>query len=239
MMNTINVKIRLFAAFKELIGKSQIDLPLPEHSSVRDAVNILEASYPKIKNILTVSKFAVNLEYRNVETKLSDGDEITVIMPVSGGLSGNACGMQPLEPSETGKQILVEITPDQIDTQRVLDFVSVPSAGSVLLFNGTVRDNEDGEPVKYLYYEAYEEMAVKEMQKLINKAFNGYELLRVAIIHRTGKISTGGISISIGVSSPHREDSYAASKFLIDNIKETVPIWKKEAFADLSKWKRI
>lgn len=137
------------------------------------------------------------------------------------------------------KKILLEITPDKINAVKVLDFVSCPSAGAVLLFNGTVRDNEDGEPVKYLFYEAYEEMAINEMKKLINKAFNDYDLLKVAVIHRLGKINIGDISISIGVSSPHREDSYLSSKFLIDNIKETVPIWKKETFSNLSKWKRI
>ncbi len=238
MMNTINVKIRLFAAFKELIGKSQIDLPLPENSSVRDAVKILEVSYPKIKDILTVSKFAVNLEYQDIEMKLSDGDEITVIMPVSGGILHNV-GEGPFKSSEIGNKVLIEIIPDKINTMTVLDFISVPSAGSVLLFNGTVRDNEDGEPVKYLFYEAYKEMAIKEMQKLINKSFSEYELLRIAVIHRVGRINIGDISISIGVSSPHRKDSYLASKFLIDNIKETVPIWKKETLSSLSKWKRI
>jgi molybdopterin synthase catalytic subunit len=82
-------------------------------------------------------------------------------------------------------------------------------------------------------------MAVKEIKKLINEAFNKYNILKVCIVHRTGKMEIGEISISIGVSSPHREDSYLASKFLIDAIKETVPIWKKEIFEEGGKWKRI
>lgn len=82
----INIKIRLFAAFKELIGKNQIELKLPENSSIKDAVKALELLYPAVKSITPISKFAVNMEYSNVEYLLSDGDEITIIMPVSGGI---------------------------------------------------------------------------------------------------------------------------------------------------------
>lgn len=235
----ININIRFFAALKELIGKNQIDLLVPENSSVKDVIKTLEVSYPEVKNILTISKFAVNMEYQDVEMRLSDGDEVTIIMPVSGGAGGGTNNEKSLESPEIDKKILIEIIPDKIDTGRVLDFVSTSSAGSILLFNGTVRDNEDGEPVKYLFYEAYDKMAIKEMQKLIKRVFEDYEILKVAIIHRIGRIDIGDTSISIGVSSPHRKDSYLASKFLIDNIKETVPIWKKEVFNGLSKWKRI
>ncbi len=227
----ISIKVRLFAAFKELIGKNLLDFTVNEGSSVKDIVSIMEASYPDIKNILKVSKYAVNQEYADTEKKLSDGDEITVIMPVSGGVSSSN--------SDASAAFNIKITAEKINCNEVLDFVSDSSAGSVLLFNGTVRDNEDGKPVEYLYYEAYEEMAVKEIKKLINEAFTKYNILKVCIVHRTGKMEIGEISISIGVSSPHREDSYLASKFLIDAIKETVPIWKKEIFEEGGKWKRI
>ncbi len=233
----INVKVRLFAALRELIGKNQIDLSISENSLVKDVIRILEKSYPEAKSVLAISKFAVNMEYRDVEMRLSDGDEVTIIMPVSGG--GKTINETLPEFPAIDKKILIEIIPDKIDTGRVLDFISSPSAGSVLLFNGTVRDNEDAKPIQYLFYEAYKEMAIKEMQKLAKRAFKDYEILKVAIIHRIGRIDIGGISISIGVSGPHRRDSYLASQFLIDNIKETVPIWKKETFEDFDKWKRI
>ena len=227
----INIKVRLFAAFKELIGKNLLDFTVKEGSSVKDIISIMETSYPDIKNILKVSKYAVNQEYADTEKKLSDGDEITVIMPVSGGVSSFY--------SAADAAFSIKITAERINCNEVLDFVSDSSAGSVLLFNGTVRDNEDGKTVEHLYYEAYEEMAVKEIKKLINEAFTKYNILKVCIIHRTGKMGIGEISISIGVSSPHRDDSYLASKFLIDAIKETVPIWKKEIFEEGGKWKRI
>ncbi|RZD16258.1 MAG: molybdenum cofactor biosynthesis protein MoaE [Candidatus Acididesulfobacter guangdongensis] len=133
----------------------------------------------------------------------------------------------------------IDIVKIPIDVNIALNFVNDAASGSTLLFNGTVRDNEDGTPVKFLYYEAYEEMAFKEIDKLISAAFEKYDLNKIAVIHRTGKIEIGGISISIAVSSPHRDSSYIASKFLIDNIKETVPIWKKESFGEYEKWKRI
>jgi len=224
----INIKVRLFAALKEIIGKNSLDLQIPEGSSVGYAIESVERSYPAVKKIIGISKFAVNMEYADTEKKLDEGDEITIIMPVSGGLYSGA-----------EKNIHIEITADKIDAAKALDFVSDVSAGSVLLFNGTVRDNDDGKPVEYLYYEAYEEMAVKEIKKLIEAAYDKYDILKVCVIHRTGKIDTGEISISIGVSSPHREDSYLASKFLIDSIKETVPVWKKEMFEEGGRWKRL
>ena len=224
----INIKVRLFAALKEIIGKNSLDLQIPEGSSVGYAIASVERSYPAVKKIIGISKFAVNMEYADTEKKLDEGDEITIIMPVSGGLYSGA-----------EKNIHIEITADKIDAAKALDFVSDVSAGSVLLFNGTVRDNDDGKPVEYLYYEAYEEMAVKEIKKLIEAAYDKYDILKVCVIHRTGKIDTGEISISIGVSSPHREDSYLASKFLIDSIKETVPVWKKEMFEEGGRWKRL
>ena len=224
----ISIKVRLFAALKEIIGKNQLDLQIPEGSTVKDVIAVIEETYPAVKKIIKISKYAVNMEYTETEKKMTEGDEITIIMPVSGGV---------YSASETNMHI--EITGEKIDDAKVLDFVSDISAGSVLLFNGTVRDNDDGKPVEYLYYEAYEEMAVKEIKKLIAIAFNKYNILKVCVIHRTGKMDAGEISISIGVSSPHREDSYIASKFLIDNIKETVPVWKKEMFEEGGRWKRL
>lgn len=226
----INIKVRLFAAFKEMIGKNRLDLELNDGSSLKDAVMFIGETYPSVKKIIEISKYAVNMEYIDINDgkKLREGDEITIIMPVSGG----ACSVQ-----EDGSY--VEITEKKIDLDKVLDFVSSHCAGSVLLFNGTVRDNDGGKPVEYLFYEAYEEMAVKEIKKLIGEAFNKYSIAKVCIIHRTGKMDIGEVSISIGVSSPHREDSYLASKFLIDNIKEKVPVWKKEIFKEGGKWKRL
>ncbi len=226
----INIKVRLFAALKEIIGENQLNLQISEGSSVKDVIAVIEETYPAVKKIIQISKYAVNMEYINIEKKLVEGDEITIIMPVSGGVCSD---------SGLDTNMHIEITGEKIDDARVLGFVSDPSAGSVLLFNGTVRDNEDGKPVEYLFYEAYEEMAVKEIKKLIEESFKKYNIIKVCVIHRTGKIDIGGISISIGISSAHRKDSYLASKFLIDNIKETVPIWKKEILEEGGKWKRI
>ena len=228
----INVQVRLFAAMKELLGKDRLDLSLGEGSSLENAVAEIAKIYPEADNILSISRFAINMEYSKPEAKLSEGDEITVIMPVSGGA-------QPLTASVSGSNFFIEITAEKIDAGKTLDFVSDDSAGSVLLFNGTVRNNEDGKRVRHLFYEAYGEMALKELKKLADAAFDKFDIIKVSIIHRTGKIDIGEISISIGVSSAHREDSYKASRFLIDNIKETVPIWKKESFGDFDKWKRI
>jgi len=226
----MNIKVRLFAALREIIGKNQLDLEISADSSLKDAIESVVETYPQVKKIIEISKYAVNMEYADINSpgKLSDGDEITIIMPVSGGIF-----------SGSKNSAYIEITEKRIDSAAALDFISDSSAGSILLFNGTVRDNEEGKPVEYLFYEAYEEMAVKEIKKLIDSALTKYNILKICIIHRIGKIDIGEISISIGISSPHREDSYLASKFLIDNIKETVPIWKKEMLETGGRWKRL
>ncbi len=221
----MKIRVRLFAAFKELLGKNELDASVPEGANIEDLKRVLKSEYPQIIHLLDVSRFAINMQYKDNREKLSDGDEVTIIMPVSGGIAH--------------KNRFIEITGSAINVSKVLNFIENPAAGSVLLFNGTVRNNEDGKPVKFLFYEAYKEMALKEIDKLVDNAFKDYELLKVAVIHRTGKIEIGEISISIGVSSPHREHSYLASKYLIDNIKETVPIWKKESFENYNKWKKI
>lgn len=224
----IKIKIRFFAAFREITGKSQILLEMPEGSLLKDAISEIVNLYPEVAEIVRISRFAINMEYGDAATKLASEDEVTVIMPVSGGL-----------PSRIENEIHVEITENPINPDIVLNFVSDPAAGSLLLFNGVVRNNEDGKPVQKLFYEAYKEMALKELEKLILTAFEKFDLIKVSIIHRVGILEIGEISVSIGVSSAHREDSYLASRFLIEGIKENVPIWKKESFVSSSKWKRI
>ena len=136
----INVQVRLFAAFKEIIGKNQLDLQISDGSSVKDVIAIIGETYPDVKKIIQISKCAVNMEYVGTERKLIEGDEITVIMPVSGGVA-----------AVSENNIYIEITSEKIDTGKVLNFISDYSAGSVLLFNGTVRNNDEGKPVRYLF----------------------------------------------------------------------------------------
>jgi molybdopterin synthase catalytic subunit len=108
--------------------------------------------------------------------------------------------------------------------------------GSDLIFIGRVRNSSQNKKVLYIDYDIYNEMAIKELNKIADEAKSGYNLSRIIIIHRYGRVNVGESSILIIVSSPHRDSSYTASRYIIDEIKKRVPIWKKEFYSDGSDW---
>jgi molybdopterin synthase catalytic subunit len=123
-----------------------------------------------------------------------------------------------------------------IDLNAVLETETSYSDGSDLIFIGKVRDISRGKKVTHIDYEIYNEMAVKELNKIADEASANHEINRIAIIHRFGRVTLGETSIMILVSSPHRDSSYQASRYIIDEIKKRVPIWKKEFYDDGSEW---
>jgi len=127
---------------------------------------------------------------------------------------------------------MIELTDRPIDPQTVLDQVSSPAAGAVVLFLGTVREQSRGRATVGLEYEAYGQMARKELEKLAAEALGRWPLCHCAIVHRLGRLQIGEISVAIAVSSPHRRAAFEAGQWLIDRTKEVVPIWKNEQFAD-------
>lgn len=131
---------------------------------------------------------------------------------------------------------MVEITHDKIDVSRLISHVSDGSAGAIDVFIGTTRNKTSGKAVAKLDFEAYEPMAIKEIQKIVNRACEQWNVLKYAISHRVGLVEIGEEAVVIAVSTPHREDAFAACKFIIDELKKTVPIWKKEAFEDGDVW---
>ncbi len=131
---------------------------------------------------------------------------------------------------------MIEIVNTSINVERVIDSVASPSAGAIDIFIGTTRNNSGGENVLYLEYEVYQDMALETINKLINEAYATWNLCKVSFVHRVGRVDIGEASIVIAVSSPHRKEAFEACRFLIDNVKKTVPIWKKEYFDDDYNW---
>ena len=129
----------------------------------------------------------------------------------------------------------IDIVETPVDFDHVRRVVTEAS-GAVSSFIGTVRNQTEGKEVLKLHYEAYRSMALKEMEKLVDRAVEKWPLNGVAIIHRTGDLFPGDVAVLIAVSTPHRADSFEACRFLIDTLKETVPIWKKEYFAEGEVW---
>lgn len=127
---------------------------------------------------------------------------------------------------------MIQLTNQPIDVAQVLAAASHPHAGAVVLFLGTTRQFTDGKETIELQYEAYAEMAVRELEKLAAAASERWPLTGCAIVHRLGTTPIGESSVAIAVSSPHRGDAFAAGEWLIDALKQTAPIWKHEHWAD-------
>ena len=127
---------------------------------------------------------------------------------------------------------MIRLTHEPIKTDEVLRFVASPRAGAVVLFLGTTREFTAGRQTAWLDYECYPAMAEKEMAKLEAEARTKWPIIECAIVHRLGRVDLAEASVAIAVSSPHRRDAFEAGQWLIDRLKEVVPIWKKENWAD-------
>lgn len=131
---------------------------------------------------------------------------------------------------------LIRITSEKLDPAEIIALVKSPSAGAVNVFIGTVRDATQGKTVTRLEFEAYEPMALKEMQKIADAVKSRWPAAAIAIHHRSGVLAIGDIPVVIAVSTPHRADGFEACAYAIDSLKQTVPIWKKEVFEDGEEW---
>ncbi|MGB7207478.1 MAG: molybdenum cofactor biosynthesis protein MoaE [Pyrinomonadaceae bacterium] len=129
-----------------------------------------------------------------------------------------------------------ELTTSTIDITSVARRVVPPECGATVTLDGYVRQFTKGRETLHLLYEAYEPMALKEMQKLIDQAKAQFEISNVGIVHRTGRLEIGETSVVISVAAPHRKAAFAACEWLIRELKRTVPIWKKEVYADGEVW---
>ena len=131
---------------------------------------------------------------------------------------------------------MIAVTDRPIQVDAVLASVEGHSEGAVVLFVGRVRDHNRGQDVTRLEYEAYGEMAVREMEALAGEARAEHGAVQVAMVHRHGRLELGDAAVAIAVSSAHRPEAFAACQWLIDTLKQRVPIWKKEIYADGGQW---
>lgn len=131
---------------------------------------------------------------------------------------------------------LISITREQLDRDALVAAVSHPSVGGVVVFEGVVRDNARGKQVRYLEYDVYPEMAVQQIRKIVAEAERRWGVERVAVAHRVGRLEIGEASVIIVVASPHRGEAFEACRYIIDTLKTTVPIWKKEVATNGEEW---
>jgi molybdopterin synthase catalytic subunit len=227
----MRVRILFFGVLKEIVGKSIDLIDLPEGASVSDVLAFYGAENPRLKETFSSLALAVNQEYSGPDAKLKANDEIALLPPVSGGSAAETPTGQP-----AGRRRYASIIRETIDAERIVAGLKRGEDGAALIFEGIVRNQTRGRKTEYLDYEAYEEMALGKMESLAGEALQRFQIRDVAIVHRLGRIEIGQTSVVIAVVSAHRAAAFEACRWLIDALKRTIPIWKKEHFEDGAIW---
>ncbi|MGH9530367.1 MAG: molybdenum cofactor biosynthesis protein MoaE [Terriglobales bacterium] len=227
----MEVRVLFFGMLRDIVRRESDVLTLPANATLEDLLRHYRELNSQLKQFLPSIAISVNKEYASPKAKLKQGDEVALLPPVSGGSSDNS----PEDEArvETGHALMVR---KEINAQRILDDIKHPSDGAVVIFEGVVRDNTRGRRTLYLDYESYEEMAIKQMESLAAKALIEFKVRDVRMVHRLGRLMIGETSVLIVVASEHRAAAFDACRWLIDTLKRTVPIWKKEYFEDGVVW---
>jgi molybdopterin synthase catalytic subunit len=227
----MQVRVLPFGVLKDRLGTSLVTVELRDGASIAELLQQLsEGGSAQWFRGIAVS---VNAEFATATCVLSDGDEVGLLPPVSGG---NALPVDRPGQQEGASPSVVALTRELIDAEKLIASVKRDEDGAVLVFDGIVRNHSRGRRTLYLDYEAYEELALKQMHVLIEDAIRRFDVRGAWIVHRLGRLEIGETSVLIIVASAHRAQAFEASRWLIDTLKKTVPIWKKETFVDGAVW---
>jgi molybdopterin synthase catalytic subunit/molybdopterin converting factor small subunit len=215
----MRVRVLFFGMLRDMVGRSSETLELPPAANVSD----LLARYrdlPRMAEFLPSLAVSVNQEYARLQYH-----DVVGLLPRDWGGSR--------ESPPAGRTRLVH---DRIDAQPIVAAIRKPPDGAVVVFEGIVRDHSRGRRTLFLEYEAYEAMAARELEKLATEALNRFAIRDVVMVHRLGRLEIGETSVLIAVASAHRAPGFEACRWLIDTLKQTVPVWKKEHFVDGAVW---
>jgi molybdopterin synthase catalytic subunit len=215
---------------KDWLGATPAVIELREGASVAELLKRLSerTPAPDFRGIAV----SVNAEYATAAQVLREGDEVGLLPPVSGGAARAANSLdEGVEESP-----VVALVREPIDADNLVAAAKHGEDGAVVIFDGIVRNHSRGRATLYLDYEAYEEMAARQMRELAVQARERFGVRHVTIIHRLGRLEIGETSVLIIVASAHRAQAFDACRWLIDTLKQTVPIWKKETFVDGAVW---
>ena len=217
----MQVRVLLFGVLKDMAGRGSDVLTLPDHATAADVLDHYELAFAHKKGVLSSIAISVNQEYVASDCLLHPGDEVALLPPVSGGATD---------------QPYVGLVRERIVSREIIPELERPEDGAVVMFDGIVRNNSRGRRTVYLEYEAYEDMALRKLRELASEATQRFAIRNVALVHRLGHLEVGESSVLIAVFSAHRAAAFDACRWLIDTLKRTVPIWKKEFFEDGAVW---
>ena len=216
----MRVTVLFFGQLQELVGLRSDELTLDAGASLAEILDHYSRKAPRLNDFAPSLAMAINQEYAFPDDIVSEGDEVAFLPPVSGG----------------SPEPFVSIVRERIVPHDIVPRLERPEDGAIVVFDGVVRNYSRGRRTEYLEYESYESMALQQMEALAQEALAKYQIRDVAMVHRLGRIEIGESSVLIAVFSAHRAAAFDACRFLIDTLKKTVPIWKKEFFRDGAVW---
>jgi MoaE-MoaD fusion protein len=216
----MHVRVLLFGILKDTFPEVPDSLQMPAGATVATLLDHFRARAPRQEQLWKSLAVAVNQQYAVQDHPLADGDEVALLPPVSGGNQAS----------------YVALVREPIQAETLVSQLKQGEDGAVVVFDGIVRNNTRGRSTLYLVYESYEEMALKQMRALAQEAEQRFAIRDVLLVHRLGRLEVGETSVLIAVASAHRAAAFDACRWLIDTLKKTVPIWKKEHFEDGAVW---
>ena len=224
----MTIRVLFFGAAHDVTGFGEERLEVSEGLCLGDLRRRYESRFARLREMNGSLLAAVNQEVREPSWALADGDEVAFLPPVSGGRDGSGGGATHGD--------FFRLTRETIPTARLAEDLKGPSDGAVVLFEGIVRNHLGGRRTLYLEYEAYEPMALARMEEVGREARSRFGIAGIGMIHRLGRIEIGETSVAIIVTAEHRRAAFDACRFAIDQVKQVVPVWKKEYFEDGAVW---
>jgi molybdopterin synthase catalytic subunit len=223
----MRVRVLFFGQLKDIVGFAEDAADLAEGGRIEDLFARYGNRFPDLVRFRKSVVASINEDFADWGTPLKAGDEVAFLPPVSGG--SEAAGREPARE-------FVALVRDPIRVSEIVQTLKMPEDGAVTVFEGIVRNHSRGKQTLYLEYEAYEKMALAKLHELAGDMRTRFPVDCVAVVHRLGRLEIGEASVFIGVSSAHRKAAFDACRHGIDTLKRTVPIWKKEFFADGAVW---
>ncbi|MFA5862329.1 MAG: molybdenum cofactor biosynthesis protein MoaE [Candidatus Thermoplasmatota archaeon] len=208
----MRVRVRLFAGIRDVVGAAVLDMEAPEGGTVADVLAQLERAHPRLAAYRAHMLLAVDGESAMATRELSPGSVVALMPPVSGGSLHAA----PLDEATLRAALRTE------------------GAGAVVTFLGLARD--EGGTVQELRFEAYDEMAERELARVRDEAIAKFGLVGCVIHHRTGAVGVGAPAVGVATSARHRRQAFDAAAWVMDELKSRVPIWKREVSAEGDRW---
>ena len=223
----MRVNVQYLGILREFAGRGSETHDVLEGSALGELYATLQQRIPQLAEFRYAVAMAVNYEYSSPERILHDGDEVALLPPVSGG-APDAPQFQTADHAALVHQ--------PIDAAMIAATMKQPDDGALVVFDGVVRNQTRGRRTLYLEYTAYEPMALEQMERLAVKALSDFAVRDVWLVHRLGRLEIGETSVYIAVASAHRAAAFEACRWVIDTLKKTVPIWKKEFFEEGAVW---